>query len=499
MKKSILSIMLLAAMLLVSCSQTTDGGAADTTTARNDAFEETTVAADEGDERANAVSSVDPSVDLGGLELRFGYANQLERYVTDIIGEQDGDVVNDAVYNRNIAVEDKLNMKIIPVIVDDNNKEAADKIKTTVLAGEAICDVNIGHQAYLNMNMFDGVYMNLADLEHVDYSKPWWNYEYMKELTIGEENIFFLFGDISLMMLKSAGAVFFNKELFEDYFQSPEELYQTVLDGNWTFDMFHEYTSKSYNDLNGNGTADEGDLYGFAATTSKSVEHFQYDAGIVCTTRDEDGIPRLTLNNERTVDFANRFYSLYYENPGAKIFVDDQIDKMMLDMFKNDELMFNPNWFYTCELLRDMEADYGIIPYPKLNEEQETYLTLVHDGTTTFCVPSTTSLDLLDSIGAVLEEMAFQSYQLVTPAYFDVAMKEKYSRDNLSSQMLDIIHENTYTNFGYVYSSTLKDLGMLRPLAREKSADFASYYATREEAALLALDNLIDIYMNIGK
>ena len=91
--------------------------------------------------------------------------------------------------------------------------------------------------------------------------------------------------------------------------------------------------------------------------------------------------------------------------------------------------------------------------------------------------------------------MAYESYKQVTPAYFEVAMKEKYSRDNTSSQILDMLYASMYTDFGYCYSSTLNGIGMLRQLAADKTPDFASWYAKKEAGAKEALDNLIALYM----
>jgi len=261
-------------------------------------------------------------------------------------------------------------------------------------------------------------------------------------------------------------------------------------------DMMYEYSSKSYNDLNGNGTVDAGDLYGMAGTVGKSVEHFQYDAGIRTTERNSDDIPEIILNNEKTISFAEKFYNLYYNNPGAIVYTSDSpIDEEMLTMFKNNELMFDPSWFYTAELLRDMESDFGIIPYPKLDENQEEYMTLVHNGSTMFYVPITISEEKYAYIGAVLEDMAYQAYKTITPAYFEVAMKAKYSRDDISSQLLDVMYESMYTDFGYCYASNLNSIGLLRELARGKTADFTSWYASKEQGAIDALEKLVDLYL----
>ena len=73
-----------------------------------------------------------------------------------------------------------------------------------------------------------------------------------------------------------------------------------------------------------------------------------------------------------------------------------------------------------------METDFGIIPYPLYDENQEDYHTQVADCSTMFALPA----DCRDTsfAGAVLEAIAAESYRSVTPAYFEVALNEKYTR-----------------------------------------------------------------------
>jgi len=499
MKKK-LAMLLLASMLipsLIACSS--GGGAPADTTAADTAAQagETTAAVveEEDEGRLSAKNTLDVNaLDFNGMTITVGYSDT-SNCKTDIIGADDGDVVNEAVYERNMIVEEELNIKFNPIAISTSTSEAAQKLRTLAIAGDHAYDISSTHQAYTSKLLFDNIFHNFVDDEYLAFDQPWWAYEYMKEFTIGDERLFFLFGDIALMMLKSAGATYFNKGLVDEYVKPSDEFYADVLDRNWTLDHLYEYTSKAYKDLNGDGTADAGDQYGMVSMILKPVEHLQYNAGIRTTKRDENGIPQLILNNEKTIKFAEMLYKLFYDNPGARIYTTDEINKEMLNMFKDDRVLFYPNWFYSVDLLRDMESDYGIVPYPMLDEDQDDYMTLVHNGSTMFTVPITIPADKAAIIGAVLEDMAYHAYRLMTPAYFEVAMKEKYSRDAISSQLLDVMYASMYTDFGYCYSSTLNGVGTLRNLASNKTPDFASWYASKEAGAKKALDDLIKLYL----
>ncbi|MBQ2708444.1 MAG: hypothetical protein IJF67_09265 [Clostridia bacterium] len=439
--------------------------------------------------RENAVLRMQP-VDFGSESFRLLYVGE-EVYRQDIYAEENGDVVDDAVFARNMAIEELLNCTLELICYDNDTRATADHIGTTVLAGEDLYDLCSTHQAYTAMLVTEGYFHNFADDGFIDWEMPWWNLEYMEEMGVGTDRIFFLLGDISLMRMKSLGSVYYNREMYDDLYGDPDGLYDIVFDGKWTFDKFSELVRDAYRDVNGNAQKDEGDIFGAFGGKSKSVEHFQYACGVTSTTKNKQGIPELTLNNERTIRFAEDFYELYYENEGFDIRTEGSFEPQIND-FISEKYLFCPVWFRHADQLREMKTDYGIVNFPKY-EESDPYRALVHDGTTVFVTPVTSKK--ADKIGAICEAMGYYNYTSVTPAYFEVALKVKYSRDDKTSQVLDIISASAYTNFGYVYASQLNGLGYLRSLASAQTKDFASWYAGLEETAKTGLDKLVATYL----
>ncbi len=480
------ALLALASLTAVACGS--EGSTSETTAASSG---ETTTSAAElaPDEinRENAVLTMDvPDLNEETVNL---LAPGEDVYATDIFAEDDGDIVNQAIFARNRSVEELLNCTLNPIYFSDSTQETATHIGTTVLAGENLYDLCSSHQAYTVKLVAEGYFVNMADNKYIDWEKPWWNLENMQEMCVGNDVIYFLQGDISLMRMKSLGAVYFNRQMYEELYGDPDALYDTVLDGKWTFDKFDTIVRESYRDLNGNGQVDAGDRFGAFASKAKSVEHFQYACGVTTTTKDSNGIPQLTLNNEHTIDFAEKLYSFYYENEGMYIEPNDQFKS--IQRFVNGEYMFAPVWFRHAEEFREMTIDYGIVNFPKY-EESDPYRSLIHNGATIFCVPVTSQTS--DVIGAVCEAFAFYNYKSVIPAYYDGALKVKYSRDDYTSQILDIISETSFTNFGYVYSSTLNSVGTLRNLVSSATSDFSSWYAGKVDGAQSALDNLVSIF-----
>jgi hypothetical protein len=205
------------------------------------------------------------------------------------------------------------------------------------------------------------------------------------------------------------------------------------------------------------------------------------------------------MNNERTVNYVNKLYDLYYENDGIRIFpsAEETNNVVLPAKFMRDELLFLFGWFYTSELLRDMPADYGLIPNPKLDESQPNYLSLAHDIVPLYSLPVTCSK--IEAAGAVLEAMAFESYKSVLPAYYETALKIKYTRDATEDaiKIIDMIHANVTTDFGYVYNYALNNVGLiLRDLMGSRSADFVSRFERIEERVLTSLERIITAYLD---
>lgn len=110
------------------------------------------------------------------------------------------------------------------------------------------------------------------------------------------------------------------------------------------------------------------------------------------------------------------------------------------------------------EYMRGMKDTYGIVPLPMLNAEQDDYCSYAHDQMTAFGIANTTPHDRRDMLGAVLEAMASESYRTVTPAYYEVALKNKYAKDPASWDMLDIVTENLYIDPGVLYTKNIESV-----------------------------------------
>jgi hypothetical protein len=103
----------------------------------------------------------------------------------------------------------------------------------------------------------------------------------------------------------------------------------------------------------------------------------------------------------------------------------------------------------SINLIRDMRSDFGIIPLPKLMEEQEDYgNTLQYYNAQCYIVPNRLDEDLNNKSCYVLEAMSYYSSPefdeegCLSYAYYTLLLQAKATRDDEAWDMMDVIFDN---------------------------------------------------------
>ncbi len=472
------ALALLMGLSAVSCA--TGGTEADTTAALSDAG---TQAATEID---TELTDALPALDFDGEEFVFFTAAE----GVDLVGEVDGDVVSAAIYERNAVVADRLNIEV--TILEDNSADPMEEIRRLILADDDSLDVVSGMQYRALPHAYEGLYRDLSQEIYLDWEKPWWANNYMDTIEWSDAR-YVLIGDLSLTMLQNMSATFVNKRIFESAFGSIDGLYQTVFDGKWTYEKLTTYITDIYQDLNNSGKTDEGDILGLRTYHESPTDHMAYAAGMALTRHEADGTISLIEDQTRNIEIAETIYKLCYETPGVYLSLDfNTFTQHVLTSFCDGETLFNLYLVGTAEYFRDMDDPYAIITHPKLNEAQEGYHTLIHDTSTVFAVPIT--VDDAERHGAVLEAMCYESYRAVTPVYYDLVLKSRYSQDPSSARAIDMIRANVRTDFIYANNYVFGTNGQLgtinRVLIQTKNTNYASTYKKYSRAVQRELDKI---------
>ena len=208
-------------------------------------------------------------------------------------------------------------------------------------------------------------------------------------------------------------------------------------------------TSSIYEDIDGAGEQDEGDLYGFAYSVWNAADVWlsAFDQSI-CTTSDT-GV-EITFMTDKTVEIVEKLCDWHYNSGCFYNYAAIYHEEVAM---KNGKLAFAPIRFKACfDALRDMEDPYGIIPYPKWDEAQEQYLTNADDKFTVFTVPNT-AVENTDFIGVIYEALCAESYKTVYPIYYDSALKGKYSSDPTTAEMIDLVMAGRNFEFAFQFAN----------------------------------------------
>lgn len=423
--------------------------------------------------RADAKDTLPEDLSLNGMNIHIhSFAN--EQY--DIIGmnETSGDVLYDAVYERTCSVAERLDVNI--TWADSQTakwQDFSDELNQVILAGDDVWQIVFAMGNATIQKNRDALFTDLAGAKYLDFSQPWWWAQAMEEVAFNIEERKYLVGDIALSNYMSAGAYFFNKTLYTDIFGNADDLYQTVIDGNWTYDKLKEISAGAYQDLNGNGAVDEGDLYGLRFGNPEFLKHAEFSMDVQHFYRDENGYPVIEYDVQRSQQAVEALYSLLYETKG-NIYQSDNLDRSIFPQ--------RGTFFYARHLgevfkaeMRDMEDDYGILPFPKLDEQQEEYHGLLHNSSNFVTVPVTAQH--VDEICAVIEAMCAESYRSVVETFYDIALKTKYSRDSFSGRCIDIIRDATKKNLVYEYNGRFGSGNIIADCIGAGNTNFSSAYA----------------------
>ena len=394
------------------------------------------------------------------------------------------DTLNDAIFYRNATVEKRLGITIDQVSQPGgwgSHTEWLQALRNTVLTRSGDYDAAAIYASQGSALATEGMYYNVKNVEYLNLEKPWWNQSLLEDLEIFD-TLYFLGGDIAISQTSRAGLIVFNKDLFNEYYNNVN-IYEIVDNKQWTIDKLYDLSSSAYRDSNNSGITDDGDQVGFTDFGGDGWLDIWIAALGVDITVKEDGYPALAIYNERTIDAFDKLKKLNYSNPGAMPFnaTRDQTS------FSKENVLFASTHLEACEGYRNMQAKYGALPMPMYDTDQDGYATYPQNGCSLITVLSSCSNTEL--VGATLELMAAEAYRQVTPEYYQVCLKGKYSADADDARMYDLVISGIKLDFGFIYGT--QSIGGVNQLFRKLDGDIAQIYSSNKIKYEESLDDLI--------
>lgn len=395
--------------------------------------------------------------------------------------EASSEPIENAVFLRNTAMYDTFGVTVTKYAVTSVSTTAQNDIKSNAKSYDLIMANGPDTGALAQ----GGYLYNFLDLkDYMNLDQEWWDPGTLRDCAINGK-VYFMNGDINILDNDVTWIMLFNKKMIAD--NDLEEPYDLVKNGTWTLDKFYEYVKKVSKDENGDSKYDENDIYGFITTNGGGLTNFFYTSDLK-TVDLNDGQPTVVMGDyqEKILDLLTYCKKLIHDDNFTWISQNNPAQSR--DMFMNNQGLFYSEVLSYIVNLSDMDSPYGVLPTPKYDEKQQEYRTHVDGVGSMISIPA--NIDKPEESAYIIEAFALYSYQYLTPAYYDVTLKRKKSRDSESSEMIDIILQSRVYDIGYIYSSVgLSNL--FNSLVSSGSTEFASKYKSASKKAEKAIKNIV--------
>ncbi len=432
MKTRILSLILLAAMLfsLAACSGGTNTPA-DTAKPSDDSTAptaDTEPAAPKWNE--NEVADIENPPTFGGRSLGIICQHNTPDSYTTFLGDEDAkSILGMETYSRDTYLMDTLDITFHSISF--HYESLCEGTEQLIMAGDLSFDFAYWNTFRLFKGALWGLLSDLNELPYVDTNKAYWATQTQQTLAIAGHQ-FMAISDFTPGRYASCECIVFNMNVLDAYhLENPFDL---VASGDWTFDTFITMTNAVSNDVNGDGVFDPTeDVFGFFIPSDQdTIVRFYSATGSTIITFDDEGLPKFQLS-------GNMLFNDVWEWCAKNLRDSNKVvcNSLSEDPFMKDHVLFAQYAFGGLGGLREMEADFGILPSPKWNKDQTEYYTT--GGVNVTPIGGIFYSEVPEAVGAVLELGSAYGYQNIIPIYFDNDLKMKIARNPESSQMIQLI------------------------------------------------------------
>ncbi len=390
------------------------------------------------------------------------------------IDAENGDILNDAAYRRNLEVEERLNVDI-KCIENGGQNDTLSILEKSVLADSDDYDYAFPHPSSHGLRslpslMISGVLYDISALPYVSLDQPYYSSSIRDEVTV-KDKLYMIAGDYSCTMYSST-YIWFNKDLWNEY--SLEDPYDIVRSGKWTLDKCVSLIKGTYRDLNANNKRDTDDFYGIAGLPETATYAFVSGEGKMFS-HTNDGF-EFTVTTDRNISLLEDLVALM-DNPDACFGYADSLQYR--EPFFNGKaiMLFSGS---SIVLLRDSTFTAGLLPFPKYDEAQENYISLAAGGLTyvpaTICDPERT--------GAIIEALFSASSRGFKDAFYQQYVNNKVLQDEGSLEMFKLIYANSVYDFTSVIdpSGSVGNQAIISKLLSQRSTDLVSRWAKYQKS-----------------
>ena len=245
----------------------------------------------------------------------------------------------------------------------------------------------------------------------------------------------FISGDHDFSTKLGSYALIFNKKMLKQ--KAPEiDIYNEVKNGTWTYDKFKSIASLV-------STDGEGDLGTYGVGIS-DITSYYYSFGIYEVDIDPDtGTYRYAFGIDK--ERLDSVIAIMKEAKGSLWTRDTWANNSIMDTaFVDGRLMFYNGIVQKIDELKS-NFDIGVVPFPKLNAEQTSYITPLDVKTTVLCIPRVTQDRQMSEY--FIDVLSWTGKEYTVKAYYD-SLKESFNEETANEDM-QILQNYVFKNIKY--------------------------------------------------
>ena len=309
-------------------------------------------------------------------------------------------------------------------------------------------------------------------------------------------------GDLGVSKLKNTMATFYHVDLLEQYGvdngYDQDYIYGLVDEGDWTLDKMEEIAKDVYNDNNRDGLRDAGDTYGYYSNSGNSYDIWAPAMGVTAYEEDAEGRPVAVLNKPENITKLTRVREFYHNNRGVMPSSNTGSGLYPFALSETSAFVNGQSLFVTTTFSAAYDSfqrigteAYGIMPQPMYDEDQGYYMSYVNDNYTVWAINCNLTVGEEQNFAAhITDALCAESANQVYYQFYDILLKQRYSKDKETAGMVDKVMENVLCDatrqFGNFLTSGDNSVegytGAVRNFLKSEDYDFETKLTAYEEA-----------------
>ena len=402
--------------------------------------------------------------------------------------EDSDDVLESAKYTRYKNVEDKLGITIDTYL----NTTIYNTVQASVQSNDKNFDLVFMTVDNASNAAISDLLYNINDIDTIKTESPWYDQGYISGMSIGDD-IYSLVTSMGIFDTYIMYILMYNKRLIQTY--GLEDPYQMVKENRWTYDNFVTMLEGISTD-NGNSVWGPEDTYAFAGHPG-SAGNFFYASGLTICKKDDANYPYLVVeDNAKAVSVHEKLLKLLFSEHTTLYAGSNGIDTAdCINAFMSGRLLFMGEIVgYLCTAFRDMEDDFGVVPYPKYDASQSRYYTTNDTVINVMCIPKFVyTEEELEVLGVITETLCWESYYTVRPAFYEDVLGGKSTRDEGSYEMLDLCRESRVYDFG-MFNTSIELSVLFKEVVSNTTTKYSSTVKRKLKSSQAEIEKIVASY-----